>query len=228
MTNLVLATVLGAVISYLLGGFPSGVVIGKGIYGIDVREHGSCNMGMTNTIRVLGIKPGLAVAAIDVLKGCAGVLVMRALLIHVAPALDGNVHDLLLVIAALAAVLGHVKSPYLHFSGGKGAATAFGVLVVLMPWPALVVLAVFLAVALGTKIVSLATLSAAVALVVSTPLLMPGHPVLLGFSVIVLVIIFAAHRSNIARLRNHSEKKLTSGHAKTKHQREKESTREGE
>lgn len=208
--------IVGILAAYLLGGFPSAIVIGKGFYGVDVREHGSHNMGTTNTLRVLGFKPGVVVAILDVAKGCLGVLVMRLLLVRFAPNLGVTPHDLLLICSGLAAILGHLKSPYLHFTGGKGAATAFGVLVVIIPWSALVVAIVWFAIVFTLRIVSVATMAAAASLLVTCPLLYRDHPVYMVLSVLIVVLIFWAHRANIGRLRRGEEKKLTIGHAERK------------
>ena len=207
---------LGILIAYLVGGFPSAIVIGKGFYGIDVREHGSHNMGTTNTLRVLGVAPGIVVAILDVAKGSVGVLVMRLLLARFAPDLGVTAYDVLLICSGLAAILGHLKSPYLHFTGGKGAATAFGVLVVIMPLSAIVVAVVWFALVFITRIVSIATMVAALTLPFTCPVMHPGHPVYMVLSVLIVVLIIVAHRSNIKRLMHGEEKKLTFGHAERK------------
>ena len=143
-------------------------------------------------------------------------LVMRLLLARFAPDLGVTAYDVLLICSGLAAILGHLKSPYLHFTGGKGAATAFGVLVVIMPLSAIVVAVVWFALVFITRIVSIATMVAALTLPFTCPVMHPGHPVYMVLSVLIVVLIIVAHRSNIKRLMHGEEKKLTFGHAERK------------
>ncbi len=207
------AIALGIVIAYLLAGFPSAIVIGKGLCGIDVRRHGSGNVGTTNTIRVLGWGPGLVVCAIDILKGSAAVLVMEACLALLAPTvLAGNAYDVALLLGGIAAVCGHMFTPYLHFKGGKGVATGYGAALMFLPWACLTILVVFAILVLSTRIVSLGSVIGVVTLPISIAFLYPGHPVFLAFGVILAALIVWAHRGNIRRLLNHTEPTFSVGH----------------
>lgn len=203
--------VIGALIAYVLGGFPSGVVIGKVFFGVDVREHGSHNIGMTNTVRTLGWGPGIVVFLLDVLKGAIGVFIMMYLVGRFAPDVSQNVNDLLLVLAALGALLGHMKSPFLHFTGGKGVSTGLGVFLAFLPAPGLTAFAGFLIVAFSTRIVSLGTLTAAAIAPLATMFFKWGHPVDIVFAFLVSAFVVWAHRGNIERLKNGTEPKLKAG-----------------
>jgi len=188
---------VGAVaISYLIGSIPTAYIFGKLMKGIDIREHGSGNVGATNVFRVLGKRPGTAVLIIDIIKGIIPVVVVAGLL---APYAFG------LIAAAVAAVCGHNWTCFLNFKGGKGIATTLGVLIGLTvaipdarPAVVLCVLSWSLCFAV-TGIVSASSLVAAVLL----PVLMlvfnvPTSVVLL--SVVFCIFVVFRHRPNIHRL----------------------------
>jgi glycerol-3-phosphate acyltransferase PlsY len=207
------AIVLGIVAAYFLAGFPSAIVIGKGLCGIDVRKHGSGNVGTTNTIRVLGWGPGLFVCAIDILKGSVSVLIMEAFLSWLTPTLTmGIAYDIALLLGGVAAVCGHMFTPYLHFRGGKGVATGYGAALVFLPWACLTILIVFVVLVSSTRIVSLGSVVGVIALPVSIAFLYPKHPVFLVFGIIVAMLVVWAHRGNIRRLLTHTEPKFSAGH----------------
>ncbi|MEO1391690.1 MAG: glycerol-3-phosphate 1-O-acyltransferase PlsY [Cyanobacteria bacterium J06634_5] len=204
--------VLGLLVAYLLGSIPTGFVLAKLLKGLDIRDHGSGNTGATNVFRVLGKGPGITALVIDLLKGVLAVLLMRWLVTlpvlaatsseRYAVGSGGPVSDLaawLLVFSALLAVIGHSKSVWLGFTGGKSAATGLGVLLALS-WPVgLGVAAVFgLALAIS-QTVSVGSIAAAL----SAGMLMGalGQPlpyVLLAIAGGLYVIL--RHRSNISRL----------------------------
>src|SRR4051812_9654102 len=130
-----IAAAAGLVIAYLLGSIPTGYLAGRLLKGIDLREHGSRSTGATNVLRTLGKGPALAVLLIDLAKGAAAVLFARGLAGW--PALAPAIPDLtawVVCIAGLAVVLGHSRSIWLNFAGGKSAATGLGVLLA-MSWP---------------------------------------------------------------------------------------------
>ena len=144
-------------VAYLLGSIPTAVWIGKRFYGIDVREHGSHNAGATNTIRVLGLRTGLVVFAIDLAKGyCAVSLGLLAGWLGSSPQL----HTLLGIGLGLAAIAGHIFPLFAGFRGGKGVATICGVALALHPWAALCALGVFAVVLIATRYVSLGSMLA--------------------------------------------------------------------
>ncbi|MEM6448788.1 MAG: glycerol-3-phosphate 1-O-acyltransferase PlsY [Cyanobacteria bacterium P01_D01_bin.105] len=191
-------------IAYLLGSFPTGFVIAKALKGIDIREHGSGNTGATNVFRVLGKGPGMMALVIDLLKGVAAVLMMRWVLLS--GWVDGDDSAWWLVIAALLAVLGHSKSVWLGFSGGKSAATGLGVLFALA-WPVglgvAAVFSVFLAISRTVSVGSIAAaLSAGVFMVMTRQ---PLAYVILAIACGLYVVI--RHKSNIQRLLKGTEPK---------------------
>lgn len=192
-----MTTVVAAVLSYLAGSVPTGLWLGLWFRGIDIRRHGSRNIGATNALRVLGKTYGAAALAVDILKGLlAVVLIARLSPWEYAP-----------LICGLAAIVGHVTSPFVGFRGGKGVATAAGVFLGLAPLATLVAAAVFAGVVAATRMVSAASLSAAVALVVSV-WFFEADPVLRGIAFVVAVLVVVRHRSNIQRILQGTESRL--------------------
>lgn len=179
--------------AYLLGSIPTGVLIGK-LKGIDVRKRGSGNVGATNVARVVGKLPGLLVLIVDVAKGW-----IPAALLPAGPSLK--------ILLGMAAVAGHIWNPFLQFQGGKGVATALGVLWGLDPRVALGSTAVWIAAALATRYVSVASSAAALAAPFLMALLGLPTPWILGGIVVSLAII-ARHRPNFLRLLHGEEHKI--------------------
>jgi acyl phosphate:glycerol-3-phosphate acyltransferase len=170
-----IAGAAGLVIAYLLGAIPTGYLAGKLLGGIDIREHGSKSTGATNVLRTLGKWPALAVLVIDVLKGAAAIIVARAFcpwLISELSATPPTASDLdigvpwIVCLAGIAALLGHGRSIWLNFTGGKSAATGLGVLLA-MSWPVgLGTAAVFGIVLALSRIVSLSSMLAALTAII--------------------------------------------------------------
>jgi glycerol-3-phosphate acyltransferase PlsY len=190
--------VLIAAAGYLLGGIPTAFLVGR-LRGVDIRRVGSGNVGATNALRTLGWKAGVTVMALDVAKGY-----LAAGLLPLLPVWEGEVVYLGMA-AGVAAILGHVFTPYLRFRGGKGVAAAAGVLVALAPLPTAIAAGAFALVAFGTGIVSLASLTAAVTLPVAAFLLdrtaaYAVHPAVRAVTVGLVPFIFYTHRQNIRRL----------------------------
>ncbi len=186
-------------LSYLIGGVPTAYLAGK-LRGMDVRQHGSGNVGATNALRVLGWHWGLPVMALDILKGFAVTRWLPVLL----PTTPTDAVFLALT-AGVAVVLGHVFTPYLGFRGGKGVATGAGVLLALAPVAAVGSVFVFFVVTFGARIVSLGSLAAAAALPLSMWLIgrytsVHVHPAVQWFGVAITLFVFWTHRSNIHRL----------------------------
>jgi acyl phosphate:glycerol-3-phosphate acyltransferase len=180
------------VFAYFLGAIPFAYLAGK-LKGVDIRRHGSGNVGATNAVRVLGKAVGYPVFALDVLKGVLPVLIFK----HSAL---GSLSDSTMILAVgLAALLGHVFTPFLGFKGGKGVATGAGVLLGGFPVLFSIVIAVWLIVFFATRIVSVSSLGAAAALVVASVSLGYKTETILVFA-LVAGFIFWTHRSNIARL----------------------------
>ncbi len=187
---------------YLLGSIPTSYLAGRALFGIDLREHGSGNLGATNALRVLGVGPGICVLAIDALKGWVAVAL--------AASYTGRPTDALLPLAAgTAAVLGHVFPAWLGFKGGKGVATAAGVFAAAAPKALLVCLAVFTAVVYATRYVSAGSLAAALALPFSIHAW--GYsPACVKLGATVAVLVTVTHRANIQRLLKGEENRLGS------------------
>ena len=192
--------------AYLLGSVPSAVWVGKILYGIDVRQHGSGNAGATNVIRVFGYKAGIPVLLFDVFKGWLAVQIAVWLPV------PGLTHDMLVYVyigMALAAVLGHVFPVYVGFKGGKGVGTIAGAGIALFPVAILLVLVVFIVVLATTHYVSLSSILAALVFpLVVYFVIGVRHPGLIGLSLVVAVFIPATHRKNIRRLLKGEERKF--------------------
>jgi glycerol-3-phosphate acyltransferase PlsY len=188
--------------AYLMGSLPSGYLICRWVANIDVRTVGSKNIGATNVARSLGLNWGLLVLAMDMAKGALPVFVGLNIWS------SGTERDLLVVaLGALAALLGHLASVFLRFSGGKGVATAFGISLVLIPKAALVSFVIFLAVTWIWRYVSLGSLSALLTLPVWASLI--GYNVVyLGLASVFALLVFIRHRSNIRALLQGKERKI--------------------
>ena len=200
------SVLLAAVVSYLVGGIPFSYIAGRMAKGIDLRQHGSGNLGASNTFRILGGKIALAVLVLDAAKGLAPVLLVSGFDV-------GGEEPLHAIAAAAGAVLGHLFSPYLRFSGGKGIATSAGAFAGLAPWGFACALVVFGIVFAARRIVSLASLSAAVTLPLAVYAtarvgLAPSHASVLWVSVLVMLVVVAKHRGNIRRLSAGTEPRL--------------------
>ncbi len=189
--------------AYLLGSIPVGVWVSRAA-GVDIRRVGSGNPGFTNVYRSVGKLPGLIVLAGDIGKGALAVAIARR----------AGAGEAVLVLAGLAAVAGHVWSLFLRFRGGKGVATAAGVILCLLPLEAFVCLLLFAAVVGWSGYVSLGSISAAAALPVVTAavaLLRGDYPSLpyLLLTLLVAAVILLRHRSNITRLREGRENRFS-------------------
>jgi len=189
---------------FVLGSIPTGYLMGRA-RGIDVRQHGSGNIGATNVGRVLGRNWGLVAFACDFAKGFLALFLLR---IFVFPQDISWSVELLLVACGIAAVLGHTYTPWLGFKGGKGVATSAGVLGALLPLALVVVFSLWAIVVLICRYVSLGSLLAALALPVTTALLYPRQWVYFALACLICVLVVWRHRSNIQRLRAGTESKL--------------------
>lgn len=204
---------LVVIVSYLLGSIPFGYLVAKAVRGIDIREHGSKNIGATNVGRVMGLKWFFVVFVLDFLKAAIPVsLLAYGYLPGLIP--DGWLQSAVAALAGLAILIGNMFPVYLQFRGGKGAATGTGVMLPLAPIPLLVALGVFLITFLVTRYVSLGSILAAVALV-ATQLGLHRAEAFQGEAAPVtwLCIIGAAlvifrHRTNIVRLLQGTENKI--------------------
>jgi glycerol-3-phosphate acyltransferase PlsY len=213
---------LGVVItiSYLVGSIPSSLWIGKLFKGVDIREHGSGNAGATNTFRLLGWKPGVIVLLVDFMKGFSCSFWISQLAYFIA---DGpvslfpfwDVDPFLRIVCGVVAVLGHMFPLYARFEGGKGMATAAGMLCGIEPISVGIAAVVFILVMLLSRYVSLASLVAAFIypLVLVALRYVFGWPIdgsILIFGAIVGVGIIIKHRGNIRRLMEGNENRVRS------------------
>jgi acyl phosphate:glycerol-3-phosphate acyltransferase len=185
--------------SYLLGAVPSSYIAGRLVRGIDLRQHGSGNLGATNVFRVLGVGVAIPVMVIDVLKGWVPVALF--------PIWHGGAGGVWPLAYGAAAIVGHGFSPYVGFRGGKGIATAAGVFLALAPVAVLTGLVVFAVLVYATRIVSVASLSAAIALPLMVYLTLGAGPVL-WLALGVTSFVFYTHRSNLRRLRRGEEPRI--------------------
>lgn len=194
-----MAPFLGVLISYLAGSIPSAYIAGK-LRGVDLREHGSGNLGATNVVRVLGVRTGVVVFLADFLKGFLPVFFLPLYAETLRP-------ELWALLYGVAAIFGHVKPVFLlGKGGGKGVATASGVFTALAPLPMLIAQGVWIAVFYFSRYVSLASLVGAA--VLPAAILGrdrdPRSPVFIA-SVIIAAFVFWTHRANIGRLRRGEE-----------------------
>ncbi|MEK4385983.1 glycerol-3-phosphate 1-O-acyltransferase PlsY [Solibacillus sp. FSL W7-1464] len=188
--------------AYLIGSIPSALWIGKIFYKTDIRQQGSGNLGTTNTFRVLGKKPGIAVLLIDILKGTAAVLL--PLLPFFA---DSTVHPLILGVIAAA---GHMFPIFASFRGGKAVATSGGVILGYNLPLFLILIIVFVIALKLTKMVSLSSMivSAAAVIYVIVHWMVTGEYALFILVVVLAGFIFYRHRENIKRIKAGTEPKI--------------------
>ena len=193
--------------AYLLSSIPFGYLLAKKFAGVDVKQAGSGNIGATNVLRVvketnpkLAKKLGAATLFLDAAKGIVVILIAKML---------GAPEGVLWTLAVLA-VTGHCFSPFLLFEGGKGVATGFGVLLVMMPVPALIAIATWIAASKGLKIVSISSLIGLAAFIIASYIMYPDIPGISTHAPIWIIgfIIFYKHIPNIIRLFNKEESRV--------------------
>ncbi|OGS13390.1 MAG: acyl-phosphate glycerol 3-phosphate acyltransferase [Elusimicrobia bacterium RIFOXYA2_FULL_58_8] len=198
MTNLKVGILFTA--SYLLGGIPTGYIIGR-LKGIDIRQHGSGNPGTANVYRTLGKLPGIITFAVDFLKGFAPAMVAMHFFYMQGSGNFSKGHWWIPVTAGALAIAGHIWTVFLSFHGGKGVATAAGVFMALLPVPTAAAFAVFAVAVAITKHISVGSMSAAVALPLLCLLLTDKHqrPFTL-LALAVCALLFYTHIANIRRI----------------------------
>ena len=214
-------------ISYFLGAIPSGFILGKILKKIDIREHGSKNIGATNVLRTLGVVPGIISLIFDFFKGFFAVEIGRLLLAQSCehtifgfkPYLDytnPQTYQIAIVAIGLVAIIGHIYPVFLKFKGGKGMATGAGVLMNLLPIPLLIAIGVFLVIAALSRYISLASLCAVLSFwIVELIRNIPNFneiPLFVLTTCITVLIIYR-HKENIIRLRKGEESKISFRHA---------------
>jgi acyl phosphate:glycerol-3-phosphate acyltransferase len=195
-------------LAYLCGSIPFCLMLGRVVGGIDLREHGSRNVGATNVTRLLGWGWGGVALLLDAIKGLLPTLLLPRL-VATSP---GQLH--LAVGCGVAAILGHMYSCFLKFKGGKGVATSLGVVSVLAPWGALAALVTFIVLFAWKRIVSLGSIVAAAVFAAVQMSLLTPRPFrgdcwsLAAFSLAVPLLVIVRHRANISRLLKGEEKAL--------------------
>jgi acyl phosphate:glycerol-3-phosphate acyltransferase len=187
------------VLGYLFGSLSPSVFLGKLFGGVDVRRQGSGNAGTTNAFRVLGVKLGVVVLVLDVLKGVIPVLIARFVLDDQEPAV--------VVIVAFACILGHNYSVFLRGKGGKGVATGAGAAIAMMPVPMAIVVVLFVVLLLTTRFVSIASIACTVMFPVMAVVFRAPAAYIIGACVMSAVVLWA-HRSNFRRLLRHQEPRV--------------------
>ncbi len=186
-------------VAYVIGATPFGYLAGKW-RGIDIREHGSGNIGATNVIRVLGKKIGIPIFILDFLKGLLPVLLFLKV---------GGENTNLAIAAALGAVLGHNYTFWLGYKGGKGVATSAGALLGLVPLPMLIVVATWIIFFFATRYVAVASIAAGLVLPAATWWQQQGFTPVVYFTIALSTLVIWRHRSNIQRLRAGTENRFT-------------------
>ena len=203
------AAALWLIASYFVGAIPTSYLAGRLFRGIDLREHGSKNLGATNVYRTLGWRYAIPVGLVDVAKGAVPVLLF-------APQVSDS--QLFALACGIAAILGHVFSVFVRFRGGKGVATAAGVMLGLTPLALGVATLAWLAVLMLTGYVSLASIAAAVVFLPAVYFLeRPDRPEILWLDALVVAAIIWLHRANIRRLLNGTENRFGRRAAPTTH-----------
>ncbi len=205
--------------SYLIGSIPTSIIVSKAVKGIDIRQHGSGNAGGTNVMRVLGWKYGLLVILLDAMKGVLAVVVVARLHYGSMPFENATPFDdftLIQIIAGIAAVIGHIWTVFAGFRGGKGIATALGMLLMLVTVDMLIAVGVFIVVVTVSRYVSLGSILGAIAvpltLIIRENLFhvnIPGYHTLLPFVVFLSLLVIFTHRKNVVRLFNGNENKVS-------------------
>jgi glycerol-3-phosphate acyltransferase PlsY len=195
--NDILLSTAAILASYVLGSVPTGLWLGLRFRGIDIREHGSRNIGATNTMRVLGKGLGGAALAADILKGWVPVVLFA----------QAAAWPYLPLACGVAAILGHSFSLFLGFKGGKGVATSTGVFLGLLPIPTLIAAVVFGVVLAATRMVSAGSISAAVALCIAAFFVTESW-VMRGIVALMAALVILKHRDNIKRILRGEENRI--------------------
>ena len=191
-----LSIVLGATMAYLLGSIPSGLWIGRKFFQIDIRQHGSGNLGATNSFRILGKKAGTIVLLMDLLKGSISVLLLKQM----------DLHGISPLIIALFAVIGHTYPLFANFKGGKAVATFAGVILAYQPVLFLIGLGIFILTLAISKMVSFTSM-----LTISIGVLLSLYFQDMVLTIIALladIFIIYRHRTNVQRILNGTEPKV--------------------
>lgn len=198
-----LITISFILAAFIIGSIPNGFILGMLIKRIDVRQHGSGNVGATNVFRVLGWKLGLAALILDMLKGLLVVTAARIIFPD---------STYIILASGISAILGHIFSIFLRFKGGKGVATSAGVFIALAPLASAVALVCFILTLLLTKYVSAGSITASLALVIAQLIIYLNRAAAVEYliiSIIAAAFIIIKHISNIKRIINGTENRFS-------------------
>lgn len=216
----IVVNVIITIVAYLLGSIPTSVWISRAFFNIDIREYGSGNAGATNTFRVLGVKAGIIVFIVDILKGFLAVNLIHFTKYYIPHSGDYINIQLLLGIAAM---LGHIFPIYVGFKGGKGVATLFGVICAISLYPTLIMAGIFFLTLILTRYVSLSSMISGFSFpVLIIVIFKETTPTLVIFSLIMAVLMLFTHQKNIERLLRKEEKKANLPKLKKKNRQVKE------
>lgn len=196
---------LAALLGYLLGAVPFGLIVGRLTRGIDLREFGSHRTGATNALRTLGLPAAALVFLLDVGKGIAAVIIARLLFA------DDPLVEWTAAVAGFAAIVGHNWSVFIRFTGGRGVATSAGALGAMSPWTILLIAPIVIAIIWRTRYVSLGSITGGLLAPVITGALWLGDAATVPAIVYALasgLLVTAAHADNIARLRAGTERRI--------------------
>ncbi|MFB5189417.1 glycerol-3-phosphate 1-O-acyltransferase PlsY [Alicyclobacillus fastidiosus] len=196
---IVLWSILGIVIAYLIGSISTSTIVVRLVSGKDIRHHGSGNAGATNTLRMLGTKWGIAVLIVDAVKGMIALWVVYGL---------AHANPVALALSAIAVVVGHNWPIFFGFRGGKGIATTIGVLLWMAPLMTIIAGILCLIVIALTRYVSLGSLILTILIPILLGVFTPSHESALWASIVLALLSIYRHRENVVRLLSGKERKL--------------------
>jgi acyl phosphate:glycerol-3-phosphate acyltransferase len=206
------------ILSYLIGSIPTAILVSKAAKGIDIRQHGSGNAGGTNVMRVLGWKHGILVILLDTFKGVLAVVIVARLHYGDMPFANITPFDdftLVQIIAGVSAVIGHIWTIFAGFKGGKGIATALGMLIMIITIDMLIAVGVFILAVTISRYVSLGSLLGAITVPLSLVIRenifhvdIQGYHTILPFLIALSLLVIYTHRKNVVRILNGTETKF--------------------
>lgn len=208
--------IIVAVIAYLIGSINFSIILSKKMAGFDIREKGSGNAGTTNMLRAVGKKAAVITLICDILKGVVSILI-AVLIGKITKSLDNNLNALLVQLAGIFVILGHTFPIFFKFKGGKGIATALGVLL-MINWQIGLICLIFALVLMAlTKMVSVGSIAAAILFPILVAFIDQNYIVqtsnsnwsYLVFSIIVALLVIFNHRANVQRILNGTENRLS-------------------
>lgn len=200
-----MSLLLSAILGYVLGAIPFGLLIGRWTRGIDLRAYGSHKTGATNALRTLGARAAASVFVLDVAKGVAAVILARLLFG------GDDLSEWAAALAGVAAIVGHNWSVFIGFSGGRGVATSAGALGAMTPWTLVILVPIVVAVVWRTRYVSLGSITGALGAPIVTAVLaalgVASVPAV-AYALASGVLVTASHADNIGRLRAGTERRI--------------------